>query len=149
MKIILLADIKGLGKKYEVKTVKDGYARHFLIPKGLAKFADQKSLEQLEFQKAVLEKENQKIISDLEKIAENLKNHSLHFILKTGPNNAVFGSITKDDIKKSLLTFLPAQYHNLLEIILEKPIKKLGEHIIPFILKKSIQGNIKIIVEGK
>ncbi len=147
MKVILLADIKGLGKKFDVKTAKDGYARNFLIPNGLAKLADKKSLEELEFKKAVWEKEDKELRANLESIAQNLTHHAFRFILKTGPKDAVFGSVTKDEIKKAVLGEIPDNYENV-EVELERPIKTLGEHQVELDLGKGIKTKIKVLVEG-
>ncbi len=147
MKVILLADVKGLGKKFDVKTVKDGYARNFLIPGRLAKLADKKSLEELEFKKAVWEKEDKELRTKLEAITQNLAHHTFRFILKSGPKDAVFGSVTKDEIKKAVLAEIPDNYENV-EVELERPIKTLGEHQIELDLGKGIKTKIKVLVEG-
>ena len=73
MKIILLNDIKGLGKKFEVKEVKDGYAKNFLMPRNLAKMANKTNLGILAQQKAVWERQEKEIIDGLEKMPNSLR----------------------------------------------------------------------------
>lgn len=147
MKVILLADVKGLGKKFDVKTVKDGYARNFLIPKRLAKLADKKSLEELEFKKAIWEKEDRELRAKLEGIARFLALRTFRFVLKTGPKDAVFGSVTKDEVKKAVLAAIPADYQDI-AVELERPIKTLGEHLVEIDLGKGVKTRIKISIEG-
>ena len=147
MRVILLADINGLGKKFDVKTVKHGYARNFLIPRGLAKLADKKSLDELEFKKAVWEKEDRELKTRLEALAYNLSHQTLRFILKTGPKNTVFGSVTKEEIKKVVLAAIPADYKEI-EVELERPIKTLGEHQVGLDLGKGVKSKIKVLIEG-
>ncbi len=134
MKVILLQNIKGLGNRYDVKNVKDGYARNFLFPKGFAKIATNKEVKELETQKAVQQKEKQEAKNQLELLAKKLAEQEFRFTIKTGEKGEVFGSISKEDIKKAVSTSislpvgdLPKGYNDI-EVNLEKPIKKLGEH---------------------
>lgn len=142
-----MADIKGLGKKFDVKTVKDGYARNFLFPRSLAKLADKRSLDELEFKKAVWEKEDGELKTRLETLAQNLTHQTLRFILKTGPKDTVFGSVSRDEIKKAVLAVIPGDYKDI-EVELERPIKTLGEHEVNLDFGKGIKGKVKVIVEG-
>lgn len=147
MRVILLADVKGLGKKFDVKTVKDGYARNFLFPRGLAKLADKKSLDELEFKKAVWEKEDKKLKAKLLIIAQALTHHTFRFVLKTGPKDAVFGSVTRDEIQKAVLAEIP-DAHKALEVELERPLKTLGEHQVGLDLGKGVKTKVKVLIEG-
>ena len=141
MKVILLEDIKNLGKKYDVKEIKDGYARNFLIPKGLVKIATDKSIKELEAQKAGREKEEQEAKIELEKIAKNLENQEFEFTVKTGEKGEVFGSVGKDDIKTRIGI-------KDIKVNLERPIKTLGEHRVEIDLGKGIKAKIKLKVLG-
>lgn len=141
MKIILLQDIKGLGKKFDVKNVADGYARNFLIPKGLAKIATDIAVKKLETQKAGQEKEEQEAKIELEKIAKNLENQEFEFTVKTGEKGEVFGSVGKDDIKTRIGI-------KDIKVNLERPIKILGEHQVEIDLGKGVKVNIKVIVKS-
>lgn len=141
MKIIILQDVKGLGKKFDVKNVSDGYARNFLIPKGLAKIATDIAVKKLEAQKAGQEKEEQEAKIELEKIAKNLENQEFEFTVKTGEKGEVFGSVGKDDIKTRIGI-------KDIKINLERPIKTLGEHQVEIDLGKGIKTKIKLKVLG-
>ena len=140
MKIILLQTIKGLGNKFDIKQVKDGYARNFLLPRGLAKIATEQVIKELETQKAAWEKGEQEIKTKLEALAKELSSQEFKFTLKTGKKGEVFGSVTKDDIKSKLS--MPD-----IEIELERPIKTLGEHQVEIDLGKGIKAKVKVITE--
>ncbi len=168
MKVILLQDIKGLGKKFDTKEVKNGYARNFLIPRKLAKIATKEALKELEIKKAVWEKEEQKIKAKLEEIAENLAKQELIFKVKTGKKGEVFGSVNKDDIKTQMATNINPEgprpfrkkggaygagtnfyeYLKDIEINLERPIKTLGEHQVEIDLSRGVKVMLKIIIES-
>lgn len=151
MRIILLENIKGLGQKYDVKNVADGYARNFLIPKGLAKIATEEAIKELAAQKAAWEKKEQEIEAKLKTLAKDLAGQEFHFNLKTGKKGEVFGSVTKDDIKTRIHADLNAdsrRYFEDIEINLEQPIKTLGEHRVEIDLGKGVKTNVKIIVES-
>ena len=152
MRIILLQEIKGLGKKFDVKEVKNGYARNFLIPNGLVKIATKQTIKELETLKAAWQKEEQEIKNKLETLAKELSGQEFKFTLKTGKKGEVFGSVTRDDIKNKLS--MPD-----IEVNLERPIKTLGEHQVEIDLEKparhTSQGEagrgvktlIKVIIE--
>ncbi|MEK9168316.1 MAG: 50S ribosomal protein L9 [Patescibacteria group bacterium] len=141
MKIIILQDVKDLGKKFDVKNVSNGYARNFLIPKGLAKIATDMAVKKLEAQKAAQEKEEQEAEIELEKIARNLENQEFEFTVKTGEKGEVFGSVGKDDIKTRIGI-------KDIKVNLERPIKTLGEHQVEIDLGKGIKAKIKLKVLG-
>ncbi len=150
MKIILLEDIKGLGKKFEVKEVKDGYAKNFLIPKNLAKTANEANLKIISQQKSAWERKEKEALEHLEKIADQLKNAVLDFSLKVGESGQVFGSVNAAEIIKTLKGLdIFEKYSEEIknsEAILEKPIKELGEYLVEINLGKGIKSKIKIKV---
>ncbi len=139
MKVILLEDIKDLGKKFDVKNIKDGYARNFLLPRNLAKIATNKAIKELEAKKAAWQKQEEGEKSKIEALAKNLAEQKFEFSLKTGDKGEVFGSVNKDDIKNKLS--LPE-----VEVELERPIKKLGLHQVKISLGKGVEAEIKINV---
>jgi len=151
VKIVLLQNIKGLGNKYDIKNVADGYARNFLIPKGLAKIATEKTIKEIEIQKAAWQKQEQEIKNKLEILAKDLANREFKFALKTGKKGEVYGSVTKDDIKTRIYTDVNTDLHGYLENIevsLEKPIKTLGEHQVEIDLSRGVKTKIKLIIES-
>lgn len=151
MRIILLQDIKGLGGKFDVKEVKDGYARNFLIPRALAKIATEKTIKELEAQKFAWSKEEQEIKNKLETLAKDLAGQEFKFALKTGKKGEVFGSVSKEDIKTLMATNINTKYHEYLKDIkinLERPIKTLGEHQAEIDLSREVKTKIKVIIES-
>lgn len=141
MRVILLGKIRGLGEKNDVKTVADGYARNFLLPKNLAVAATSQALRALESEKKILVERREKKILELKKKAELIKNLTLEFKLKTGEKNEVFGSITKKDIESKLKEkgFIAEK------IYLEKVIKNPGESRIEIDLGEGVKAEVKVI----
>lgn len=145
MKVILLQEIHKLGKAGEVKNVREGYARNFLIPKKLVLPATETNLRR---QKEVLHAEagrEEKERARFKALAEKLSKTTLHFLLKVGEKSQAFGSITSQDIVAEL-----AKHSISVEkqwIGLEESIKTIGEHIVKIKLPHQIAAEFKIIVE--
>lgn len=148
MKIILLQDIKGLGKKFDVKEIKDGYVRNFLAPRGLAKIADEKSLKEIEIQKAEKERKDKETKENLEKLGREISQNELFFKAKTGEKKEVFGSVNKEMILAEIVRkHNAAESAEDIEIKLAKPIKTLGRHEVEIDLGKGIVIKAPVIVE--
>jgi len=152
MKIILLSNIKGLGNKSDVKMVSDGYARNFLIPKNLAKPVSPKNLKELEAQKIISAKKEEKIKAQFNQIKKEIEEIEVEFKVEVGNKQEMFASINESDIKNKIMENLGAdsqfsEFLNHLKIILEKPIKKLGEYQIKIDLSRGVTANLKIIVK--
>ncbi|OGY62831.1 MAG: 50S ribosomal protein L9 [Candidatus Harrisonbacteria bacterium RIFCSPHIGHO2_01_FULL_44_13] len=141
MKVLLLLDVKKVGKKYDVKEVSDGYARNFLIPKKLAAAADEKMMKI----KTDWEKEESRSLEERKARAAKLKNEIFEFYLKTGEKNEVFSSIKGLDIKKSLLE----KGFEGAEVVLDKPIKTMGEHLIEVNFGKGVLGKARVITRAQ
>lgn len=144
MKVILLQDIGGVGKKYEVKEVSDGFARNFLFPKKLAEAATGATLKRLEKMKENKEEEDKELRGHLEKAAGEMKGKSIEFELKVGEDGSVFGSVTKEMISKAIREHFIK--HERVDVIMDHPIKKIGEHVVRVDLKKGIETDLKIII---
>jgi len=139
MKIILLQDVRGIGRKYDIKEISNGYARNFLLPRNLAKIASKEALKELEAQKRSWEKQTETLRLELKKIQDKLVKNPLIFKLKIREGDKAFGSITKKDIEEKL--------DENIKVNLKQPIKTLGEHEIEIDLEKGVVGKIKIRVE--
>ena len=140
MKIILLQDVKGLGKKLDVKDVSDGYAKNALLPKNLAKAATPEDIKNLDAQKALQLKRAKEEKEKLLKLAGELGKKELKFLVKTGGKKEVFGSVTADMIKMALRKEgIEADKINLV-----KPLRELGEHEVEVALGMSVSGKVKV-----
>ena len=146
MKVILLSDIKGIGKACEVKNVTDGYARNYLFPNSLAKIADKKSLEELIMQKTYLEKQEEELVVNLRELGIKAKNHNFIFKVKTGKKGEIFGSVSQDNIRSEIQSLEGCVAKEDIKMTPDTPIKKIGEHEILIDLGRGIKTSIKIQV---
>lgn len=144
MKVILKEDVQGLGKAGQIINVKDGYARNYLLPKGLALIADEKNLKALELQKKKFEQEAKKKRQDAESIAERLSQLQLTIKAKAGEDQKLFGSITAKDIAEALNK--EGFSIDKKQIILQEPIKRAGEYTAQVKLHSNIVAKVNINV---
>ncbi len=144
MKIILLKNIEKFGKKYEVKEVKDGYARNFLFPKKLARQATKASLEWLELQKEIKGHKAEEELKEAEKIAEKIDGMEILIPIKTGENGQLFEKITVQKISKKLKELGVNIKKDQIE--LKKPIEETGEFLVKIKLEHNLEAEIKIII---
>ncbi len=141
MKIILLQDIKDIGRKNELKNVPDGYARNFLIARKLAVPANKENLSI----KENIDSKNSAEIDRLKQSAGKITGKNFIFEVRVGDKNSVFESVSKKDIENAL----SQKDYKVEAVTLVKPIKTLGEHIIEINLGKSIKTNLKITIQAK
>jgi large subunit ribosomal protein L9 len=146
MKVILLEDIRSIGKKHEVKEVSAGYARNFLFVNRLAEPATPGALKKLDALITEREKEDHALHARLEAIAKRLTETALEFELAADKSGALFGSVNKESILKALREhgFITKER---VDIDLKYPIKEAGEYQVPVDLKKGIVATLKIIVK--
>lgn len=144
MKVILLQDVRGIGRKYDTKEVSDGYARNFLLPRDLAKIASDAALKELKAKIDDHEKGITLLREKLTTLQNGFKEEPLLFKLKLGEKAKAFGSITKKDIEEKIKKFSKDLE---LEVALYEPIKTLGEHEVEINLGRGVAGKIKVRVE--
>jgi len=120
MKVVFIADVKGAGRRDEVKNVSDGYARNFLIPKKLAVPADAAALKE----KAERDEQKMATLSELKDLADRLGREKFVFPVAVGSHEEVFGSVNRDSLKKALWE----KGYGAAEGVINPPIKKLGSH---------------------
>ena len=144
MRIILLQNVEKLGKKYDIKEVADGYARNFLIPKGLAKPATKENLKWLESQKEIEVKKAEEELKKVEAVATNIDGQEIIIPVKIGEEGQLFESITSQKIYEKLkeLGFEIKKS----QIDLPEPIKELGEYPVKIKFEHNLEAEIKIIV---
>ncbi len=136
MKILLLQNIKNVGKKDEIINAQDGYARNFLIPKKLGVPATEKTLHE----KSAHELKALEEIKKLETLKSKLTKEIFALSIKTGKDGSVFDAIHNAKVESTLA----AKGYKNVKVILERPIKTLGEHVVPVDLSNGIKGAIKI-----
>ena len=144
MKVILLQDIENLGKKYVVKNVKAGYARNFLIPKGLAKIVTKEVLEWLKIQKEIEEKKAEEELKKVQHSASQMDGIEIIIPVKVGEEGQLFESITSQKIIEKLKEARFELKKN--QVVLEQPLKELGEFPIKITFEHGLEAEIRIIV---
>ena len=144
MKVILLRDIKKLGKKFEVKEVSPGYARNLLIPNGYAILADKQSLKRLEIQKNIEMKKTEERQRENEKMIKELEGKEIKIDTKIGDKGQLFETINEQKIADKLKEMGFVVEKSNIEI--NEPIKCQGEYLVKLKLDNNLEGNIKIII---
>jgi large subunit ribosomal protein L9 len=144
MEVILKEDIANLGKIGEVVRVRDGFARNYLLPRGLVLVANKKNLKVFEHQKKVVGDQKQKIMRDAQAVGDQLTGVSLTIAMRSGEEGRLFGSVTNMQIEKAL----KAKGLNVdrRKIHLDEPIKNLGDYEIPIRLAADITVPLKLSV---
>ena len=147
MKVILKADIKGVGKKNEVINASDGYARNFLFPKNLAVEANTENMSKLKAQNEATQFKKDTEKEDAKRVAEKLTKIMVKIQVKAGENGKIFGGVSAKDISENL----EKQYSIKIDkkkIDLKETIKTLGIHNVDAKLYEGVSGKIKVDVVG-
>ena len=148
MKVILLEDVKSLGKKGEIVNVNDGYARNFILPKKLGLEATSKNLNDLKLQKQNDEKVAQEKLDAAKALAEEIKEKSITVKIQAGVEGKVFGSISSKEIateaKKQLNMDIDKK-----KIVIPDAIKSLGTYNVNIKLYKDVTATLTVKVEAK
>lgn len=142
MKVIFLKDVKKQGKRGEIKEVSDGYAKNFLIKNQLAVFANDNNLHKLDIENALLDEKEKKLIRDCENIKKELENEELIFMVKTGKDDKLFGTISPKQIQSALMD--KGYDIDKKKIKIVSPIQSLGSHQIEVELHKKVIAVMKI-----
>ncbi|HKM00563.1 MAG: 50S ribosomal protein L9 [Tissierellia bacterium] len=148
MKVILLEDVKNVGKKGQIINSKDGYARNFLFPKNLAIEATEVNLRNLDNAKKKKEEKEQEIFEQAKVLEEELMQKTIVIKTKTGENGKLFGSITTKEISDLLekehgISIDKKKYD------LEETIKSVGEYYVKIKLHPMVNAKLKVIVTEK
>ncbi|MBQ0000533.1 MAG: 50S ribosomal protein L9 [Clostridiales bacterium] len=146
MKVILLEDVKALGKKGEIVNVSDGYARNMILPKKLGLEATPKNLNDLKLQKANAEKVAQENLEAAQAFAKDLEEKEVILTLKTGEGGRIFGSISTKEIAEAAKKQLNLELDKK-KLVLPSPIKNLGVTQVPVRLHPKVTGSLKVWVK--
>ena len=147
MKVILLQTIDRLGKAGEVITVKEGYARNYLIPKKVAREATTGNMKMLEAVRKKQADEDAKKMSEIKVLADKLAALSLTISAAAGEEDKLFGSVSNEAIAEALLA--EGVTIDKRDIILDEPIKKLGAYQVTVKLHPDLKANLKVWIVKK
>ena len=146
MKVILLEDVKSLGKKGQIVNVSDGYARNMILPKKLGVEATSKNLNDLKLRKANEEKVAQENLDAAKAFAEELSTKEVILTLKVGEGGRTFGSVSSKEISEAAKTQLNLEIDKK-KLQLENPIRNLGVTNVPVRLHPKVTGSLKVWVK--
>ena len=146
MKVILLQDVKSLGKKGEVVNVNDGYARNFILPKKLGVEANGKNLNDLKLQKNNEAKVAQEHLDAAKKLAEELKAGKVVLTMKVGEGGRTFGSVSSKEIAEAVKEQMHLEIDKK-KIQLKEQIKTLGTHIVSVKLHPEVTAELNVSVK--
>ena len=145
MKIILLQDVKALGKKGELVNVNDGYARNFILPKKLGVEANSRNMNDLKLQKAHEEKRAQEIYEEARALGAQIAASSVRVSIKTGEGGKIFGSVSSKEISQAASEQMGLDIDKK-KMQLPSPLKSLGTHMVPVKLHPKVTVELKVVV---
>jgi large subunit ribosomal protein L9 len=147
MQVVLKEDVHNLGKSGDLVTVKPGFGRNYLIPKGLAVAATAGNIKQIEHEKKLIAAKNAKLLKDAQAIADRLSAVEVQIARQAGEEEKLFGSVTSRDIAEGLAQKgIPLDHK---KIVLPEPIKTVGYHTVDVKLGNNVHGKIKVVVVAK
>ena len=146
MKVILKADVKGSGKKGDILEVSDGYAKNFLLKKGLAEIATSSGINEIEQKKKADEFHRAEYVKAQKELAAKLNGTTVSVAIRAGENGKVFGSVTNDKIA-SALSELGFDVDKK-RISTKEPIKNVGEYDAEVRLMEGVTAKIKVVVSA-
>jgi large subunit ribosomal protein L9 len=147
MEVILREDVQNLGTVGDIVKVRPGFARNYLLPRGLAVLADRRNIGVLEHQKRVVADKRERDRRQAETAAQKLSNVRLTLKARAGEEGKLFGSVTNLDIERAL-----AELGFTIErrrIRLEEPIKSVGAHVVPVHLGVGVDAQVTVVVEAQ
>ena len=148
MKVILLDNIKGVGRKDDIIEANDGYARNFLIPKGKAVEANNANLSKLRAKQSSNEHKLELEKQEAEKIKEKLSDLTLEIKVKVGDNGKIFGGVTSKEIAENLKAQKNIDIDKK-KIVVKETIKNIGVQVVDIKLFPGIIGKLKIKIMGE
>lgn len=143
MRVIFLQDLSGVAKKGEVKTVKDGYARNYLLPRKIAEEATPARLKVLQEQDAARAMRERRLLDDARALADQLRGLTVPIGVRVGDSGRLFGAVTSGDVAKGLLE---QGYEVDRKQIRMDSIKVLGDHPVEVHLKEGVRATVTVRV---
>ena len=148
MKVLLLRDVKRLGSAGDVKEVADGYAANYLIPRGLAVQATPSILKEYQERQKARERKKAHEQESVENLANRLRTTVLTFIVRAGETGKLYGSITSSDIAARLAAEIGRPFDKR-QILLEHPIRELGDHRVEIKLMSNQVAEVTVQVQAE
>lgn len=148
MKVILLQDVKSLGKKDAVVEVNDGYARNFIFKKNLGIEATPKNLNDLKLRQKNEDKVAAENLAAAKEFAAEIGTKSVEMAIKSGQDGRVFGSVSTKEIAAAAKEQLGYDLDKK-KMQLKEPIKNLGTYMVPIRLHPKVTAELKVVVKGK
>jgi len=146
MKVLLIADVKELGKAGEIKNVADGYARNYLIPHRLAVPATEQNIAQAGQQREAEKRRADKLAHQAQDLAKRIDGLDVHFHAHVGEQDRLYGSITPADIAGEIAR-RSGQEIDRHHVELEEPIRELGTHQVLIRVGKGVTARVNVVVE--
>ena len=146
MKVILLEDVKALGKKGQIVNVNDGYARNFILPKKLGLEANNKNLNDLKLKKANDEKIAQEQLEEAQELGKKIEAGKVELAIKVGEGGRTFGSVSTKEIAAAVNEQMGYDIDKK-KIQLKEAIKTLGTHNVPVKLHTKVTAELKVVVK--
>lgn len=146
MQVILTKDVKGQGKKGQMINVSDGYARNYLLPRGLAEVASKANINVMKGKQESLEYKKKKELEEANAIADKMKEIKVVLKAKAGDNGKLFGSVTSKDVAEALTM----QHHIKLDkkkFVMPDGIKALGTTVVDVKIYTGVTGKLSVVVE--
>ena len=147
MKVVLRQDVENLGEKGSVKNVADGYARNFLIPRGMAVVATPGELKVVATNEAVKQRKVARQEEELQGLADRINGQKLEFEARAGNNGRLFGSITNGDIAERLSAVVGSEIDRR-KVVIDEPIRTTGDHPVTVNLVGKLRPQVTVVVKG-
>ena len=145
MEVVLLEDVKSLGKKGQIVKVNEGYARNFILPRKLGVEANPKNLNDLKLKKANEEKVAAQQLADAKELGAKLESASVTLSIKAGENGKAFGSVSGKEIAKAIEEQLGLEIDKK-KLVLSDPLKTFGTHDVPVKLHREVTAKLVVKV---
>ena len=144
--MILKSEVRGLGHAGDIKDVADGYAEHFLLPRGLATLATAGELKHLAQARNAAKAKKDREHEDAQSLAKRLGEITLVFKLKAGEQGKTFGSVTSKDVADAIAREAKTEIDRT-KIVLHEPLKTLGIHTVEIRLLADVRANLTVAIE--
>ncbi len=145
MKVILLQDVKGVGKKDEIINANDGYAKNFLFPKNLAVPADKNNLNKVGNIKKIEEEKKQQEYEEALELSKKIESSPLNLSMKLGNNGKLFGAVTSKELATALKDKSSISIDKK-KIVLSEPIKHLGTQEVSVKIHPKVTAKLKVVI---